>query len=104
MADQSATSKFIKSSLERFIKAVRGISSCRPPMEMERYGFLKSTRAGEDRNWWSPSRVDTPMSQCSICPGSERTVFGQTKHQRCPADSYKNHSGKTLFFDSSSKV
>jgi HSP20 family protein len=37
-------------------------------------------------------------------PGSERTVFGQTKHQRCPADSYKNHSGKTLFFDSSSKV
>jgi hypothetical protein len=54
MADQSATSKFIKSSLEQFIKAVRGISSCRPPMEMECYGFLKSTRAGEDRNWWSP--------------------------------------------------
>jgi hypothetical protein len=23
-------------------------------MEMERYGCLKSTRAGEDRNWWSP--------------------------------------------------
>ena len=50
------------------------------------------------------SRVDTPMSQCSIRPGSERTVFGQTKHQHCPADSYKNYSGKILFFDSSSKV
>jgi hypothetical protein len=59
----------MKSSLEQFIKAVRGISSCRPPMEMERYGFLKSTRAGEDRSWWSASRVDTAISQCSTCSG-----------------------------------
>jgi hypothetical protein len=75
MADQSATCKFIRSSLEQFIRApelVERLKSRHANIVLYMSGF------GED----------------DLRPDEASGL----------SDSYKNHSGKKLFFVSSSKV